>query len=46
MSHGKKVCAFIEVYGTILKGAKFDWPIKLMKLQKQSILAVSTWFSG
>ena len=40
MTHGEKVCAFIEQYCKIPEGAKVVQPIKLMKVQKQFILDI------
>jgi phage terminase large subunit-like protein len=40
MTHGKKVCAFIEAYCKIPEGAQVGQPMKLMAFQKKFILDV------
>ena len=40
MTHGEKVCVFVEQYCKISEGAQVGQPIKLMKFQKQFILDV------
>ena len=40
MTHGEKVCVFVEQYCLISEGAQVGQPIKLMKFQKQFILYV------
>jgi phage terminase large subunit-like protein len=40
MTRGLNICAFIEAYCLIPKGAQVEQPIKLMKFQRKFILDV------